>query len=94
VLDAGPFTTSYYATAERTLPELLQLLGEGDFERATELWHATLRRSASTAWEHASTGLGRSPRALRADAKFLPRFHGLLKEHVPATEPSTIAKEA
>ena len=94
VLDTGPFTTGYYATAERSLPELLQLLGEGDFERVTELWHATLRHSASTAWEHASISLGRSSRALRADAKFLPRFYGLLKKHVPAIEPSTIAKEA
>lgn len=94
LLDTGPFTTGYYATAERALPELLQLLGEGDFERATELWHAALRRSALTAWEHASTGLGRSSRALRADAKFLPRFHGLLNKQVPATESSPTAKEA
>lgn len=94
VLDAGPFTVGYYATAERTLPELLQLLGEGDFDRATSLWHAALRRSALTAWEHASTALGRSSRALRADAKFLPRLHGLLDKQVPATESSTTAKEA
>lgn len=94
VLDVGPFTTSYYATAERTLPELLQLLGEGDFERATELWHATLRRSASIAWESASTGLGRSSRALRADAKFLLRFYSLLNKQVPITESSATVKEA
>ncbi|WP_434212667.1 type I-E CRISPR-associated protein Cse1/CasA [[Pseudomonas] boreopolis] len=94
MLDTGPFTTSYYATAERTLPELLRLLGEGDFVQATTLWHATLRHSALTAWERASTGLGRSPRALRADAKFRPHFHGLLNKHVPITESSTTAKEA
>lgn len=94
VLESGPLIPGYYATAERTLPELLHLLGEGDFDRATELWHAALRRSALTAWEHASIGLGRSSRALRADAKFLPRFHGLLNKHVPITESSTTAKEA
>lgn len=94
ILDTGPFSTSYYAAAERAVPGLLALLGEGDFAGATALWHATLRRSAFSAWHHVSTGLGRSPRALRADARLLPRFHGLLNRHVPESEPSTIAKEA
>ncbi|MCO7639223.1 type I-E CRISPR-associated protein Cse1/CasA [Pseudomonas sp. S 311-6] len=94
ILDASPFTTRYYATAERTLPELLGLLGEGDFEQATERWHAILRSSALVAWEQVSIGLGRSSRALRADARCLPRFHGLLNKHVPVIEPPATAKEA
>lgn len=94
VLDTGPFITSYYASAERALPEVLQLLGEGDFDLAAGLWYAALRRSALTAWRHACTGLGRSARALRADAKCLPRFHGLLKKHVPVARTTLTAEEA
>lgn len=94
LLDAGPFAVNYYATAERALPELLQLLGEGDYVQATTHWHAVLRSSAKKAWKGACTALGRSPRALRADAKFLPRFHRLLNQQVPVTEPSMSAKEA
>ncbi|MFT4192237.1 MAG: type I-E CRISPR-associated protein Cse1/CasA [Comamonas sp.] len=94
LLDAGPCAASYYATAERTLPELLHLLGEGDYAQATTLWNAALRLSAQTAWRSVVSALGQSPRALRADARFLPRFHGLLNKHVPVSEPSTIAKEA
>lgn len=94
IFDAGPFNASYYAAAERALPDLLDLLGEGDFAQATALWHLTLRRSASAAWHRLSTGLGRSSSALRADARALPRFRGLLNRHLPDTDPSTTASEA
>lgn len=94
LIDAGPFTASFFAVAERALPELLALLGEGQFAQADMRWSAELRRSAQTAWARVQAGLGRSPRALRADAKFLPRFHGLLNKQMPKSETSTTAKEA
>lgn len=93
VLGAGPFASSYFAAVERALPLVLQHLGEGQFEEADQLWNATLRRSALLAWDRVVAGLGHSPRALRADAKFLPRFHGLLNKQVPKTEMSLTEKE-
>lgn len=89
LLDAGPFAVSYFAAAERSLPELLGLVGAGDFDQAGSRWSAALRTGAQGAWNRVVAGLGRSPRALRADARFLSRFHGLLNKHVPTPKTTT-----
>lgn len=94
LLDAGPFAASYFAAAERSLPELLGMVGAGDFDLAGSRWNVALRHSAQGAWSRVVAGLGRSPRALRADARFLPRFHGLLNKHVPTSRTTTITEEA
>ena len=83
LLDAGPFALSYFAAVERALPSLYQQLGEGLFEEADAAWGQVMRRSAEDAWTLLQRGLGSTPRALRADARFLPRFHGLLNKAVP-----------
>jgi CRISPR system Cascade subunit CasA len=89
----GSFAPTYFSFAERTLPDLLRLLGEGENDQAETLWSDTLRKAARFAWEQILTDMGHSSRALRADAKFLPRFHGMLNKYVPEPE-STILKEA
>lgn len=94
LLAAGPFAASFFSTAERIVAELLLLLGEGRFEQADTVWNAALRRSARNAWDRVLAGLGGSPRALRADARFLPRFYSLLNKHTPKPEESIVAKEA
>ncbi|MDO4725075.1 MAG: type I-E CRISPR-associated protein Cse1/CasA [Comamonadaceae bacterium] len=94
LLDAGPFASSYFASAERLLPEILQQLGDGQFELATRNWDQALRSCASTAWHQVVQGMGQASSALRADAKYLPRFHALLNKQLPKPEPQSTHKEA
>jgi CRISPR system Cascade subunit CasA len=93
LLDAGPFAASYFAEAERALPQMMRLVGEGKSDQAELLWRNTLRAAAQLAWNQVLAGLGSSVRALQADAKFWPRFHGLLNKLVPRPE-FDLAKEA
>lgn len=94
LLEAGPFASSYFASAERLLPEVLQQLGNGQFESATRVWNQALRSSAATAWHTVVQGMGWSAIALRADARYLPRFHALLNKQLPKPKSSPIHKEA
>lgn len=94
VLEAGPFSLSYFSAAERALPGILQALGEGKFEWAGSYWNAALRESAILAWERVVSSLGYSSRALRADAKLLQRFYGLLNKQVPKTNTPLNDKES
>ena len=94
LFEVGPFPSIYFAMAERALPEVMRLLAEGDYAGATHHWDGALRRSALAAWSDAVTGLGKSTRALRAEARAWPRFHDLLAQHVPAADTSTTVEEA
>lgn len=94
LLDSGQFSSGYFSTAERALPELLRLLGEGRFEQADVVWSAALRKAAKAAWDQVLKGMGYSPRALRADALFRSRFLGFLNKHLPDPEIVMTAKEA
>lgn len=87
------FGPNYFASAERALPEAMRLIGEENYDDAEVLWSTTLREAAQGAWDQLLAGLGGSPRALKADAKFWPRFHGLLNKLVPKQESLTV-KEA
>jgi CRISPR system Cascade subunit CasA len=86
LLNTGSFTNNYFSFVERVLPKLLRLLGKGDYEKADVLWCATLRNASLDAWKQLLASLGYSARALRADARFLPRFYGVLRKHVPKSE--------
>ncbi|RMX15405.1 type I-E CRISPR-associated protein Cse1/CasA [Vandammella animalimorsus] len=94
LLDTGSFASSYFASAERFLPEVLRQLGDGQFESATRDWNQALRSSASTAWHQVVQGMGLSVSALRSDAKYLPRFHALLNKHFPRAESHPVYEEA
>jgi CRISPR system Cascade subunit CasA len=83
ILNNSPLAASYFAAAERTLPQVMDLIADSQFEQAEAMWGETLRSSAFNAWEQVRSGLGQSARALRADAKCWPRLHGLLNKHVP-----------
>lgn len=83
LFDNGPCTPSFFARAERALPDLLSLIGEGQTDTARAHWNATLRHAAHQAWQQVVEGLGGSARALRADARYWPRFHHLLDRQVP-----------
>lgn len=92
-LKAGPLATSFFAAAERALPKIMRLIDENRTDEAIEVWNAALREGALKSWGQVLAGIGRSPHALRADAKFWPRLHGLLNAQVPKAESNT-AKEA
>jgi len=93
VLNAGPFASTYFASAERELPKVMNLIGNTQPDDAVLLWCETLREAALRAWDQLLVGMGGSPRALKADAKYWPRFRSLLNKHVPKQEP-LIAKES
>lgn len=90
LVDAGPLAASYFAAAERALPELLDGIGAGALDEAEFLWRGVLRRSADVAWQQVLAGLGYSSRALRADARYWPRFRGLLKAQLAFSDDPTI----
>jgi CRISPR system Cascade subunit CasA len=84
VLNAGPLSATYFAQAERSLPKLLESLSI-DSEQARIFWHEALRGAAQQAWQQVVNGLGASARVLRADAKYWPRFRGLLNKQLPSS---------
>jgi CRISPR system Cascade subunit CasA len=88
-LKAGSLATSFFAAAERALPRIMQLIDANRADEAVDVWNGALRKGALKSWEQVLTGLGHSPNALRADARFWPRLHGLLNKYVPKTESST-----
>ena len=94
VLDAGPFNTTYFASAERRLPQLLKLVGAADLDAAHAAWSATLADAATQAWAAARGMLGNSAAALRADAITHGRFLALTRPLRPAITTPPQAEEA
>lgn len=96
LFDAGPAPALYFATAERALGRLMALLGSGDSDdlaRAEALWSQTLLAAAQAAWQAACDGLGRSPKALRAEARAYPRLLARLSPLRPAEDHAAVADE-
>jgi CRISPR system Cascade subunit CasA len=78
LVDAGPAGTLFFASAERHLGRVMTLLGAGELDEAETLWRQSQREAAQSAWQAVLTGLGRSAKALRAEARHYPRLQGLL----------------
>lgn len=94
LVDAGPLTPAYFAAVERAVVELIRAIGNGSPEVAQTQWHQALRAAALSAWERTVAQNGSTARALRADACYRPRLHGLLKAVVPqALSESSMAGE-
>lgn len=94
VLDTSAAAATFFATAERALPALLQRIGEGDGEGANCYWSASLLQAAESFWEILRHNLGQSPLALRAEARAWPRFRALLRELQPADPNPQPSREA
>ncbi|WPC04512.1 type I-E CRISPR-associated protein Cse1/CasA [Pseudomonas benzenivorans] len=98
LFDSGPAAALYFASAERTLGQVMVLLGSGDLddlEQAETQWRQALLAAAQAAWQAVREGLGRSPGALRAEAKLYPRLLALLSPlRSPENTLSTADKEA
>lgn len=94
MLDTGASAATFFAIAERGLPMLLRLIGEGDGEGAHRHWLDSLLQAAEGCWEGLRRTLGQSPLALRAEARAWPRFRALLRELRPAVSNPEKPKEA
>ncbi|PJK08193.1 type I-E CRISPR-associated protein Cse1/CasA [Lysobacteraceae bacterium NML120232] len=92
-LDVSSFSASYFAQAERYLPEVLQQLGLGEFAQATQSWNQALRDSAMAAWRQLVHSMGGGVLAWRADAKYAGAFHAVLNKHAPKPETDSAHKE-
>lgn len=68
VVDAGPCAATYFSTAERALQCLMQLIAQGELDKADDVWRRTLAIAAATAWQTTFHSLGQSTAALRAEA--------------------------
>lgn len=86
IMASGPAAAIFFSGAERALPKLMQQIAAGDIESADREWKTALQKAARNAWEAVRRSLGDSPAALKADAKFYPRFIGLLKSLIPSTD--------
>ena len=84
LVESGPLSPTYFATAERELGGVMALIAADQLEEADALWHRTLRSAALTAWHRVLSGMGHSPRALKAEAQCSPLLHGALHKHLPA----------
>jgi len=93
LVDSGPLAATYFAEAERALPALLQSIGDGLPEQTDALWNDALRHAAERAWNSVLVGLGSSANALRADARYWPRFRSLLNKRVPNSKQTLTEKE-
>lgn len=93
LLKAGPFSTTYFATAERSLSPMLDALATDRLDAAEALWTRTLRDAAHVAWQQVLKGMGVSAKALRAHAMFWPRFQHVLRQRLPLPEQS-VTEEA
>ena len=83
---AGPLAAIYFAALERSLPDLMEALGRGDFDAADQHWQQALSRAARRAWHHMMDGLGAGARVLKANAMFGPRMHGLVAKYAPRND--------
>jgi len=94
LVEAGPLASTYFAQAQRSLDSLLQLIATDQTENADALWRGALRRAAEQAWSEVLAGLGSSIQAIRADARYWPRFYGLLNRQFSPIDHLTSDKEA
>lgn len=94
LLDGGAATSVFFSHAERALPQLLQHIAHADAEAAENHWSARLLEAAQVSWTVLAQQLGRTPQAIRAEARVWPRFQGVLREFRPASPITQLPEEA
>jgi CRISPR system Cascade subunit CasA len=82
-LDNGPAAQTFFAGIESDLPRLLALIAATQFETAQALWSEALQKAALKTWDLLRQTLGKSPAALRAEARAFPRFRSWLRSLRP-----------
>ncbi len=79
LLDASGATPAFFAIAERGLPQLLELEASGDGDALVRHWAGVQLEAAEAWWTQLQQVLGRTARALRAEAQQWPKYHRLWK---------------
>lgn len=80
VLDTGTCAAVYFSNAERSLPRLLQRIGNDQIDEADRLWRNALAVSAQAAWHAAYRSQGPSTATIRAEARVHSKLRLLLRE--------------
>lgn len=89
LVDRGPFTATYFATAERELWALMDCVARGDADASNALWQRTMANAADLAWKRVVAALGSSARVMQSEARCSLRLRRLLREHLPAAVPAS-----
>lgn len=83
VFDNGSSGAAYFSTLERHLPQLLQLIAEGQMDAADTRWRAARLSAVELAWATVCRQLGDNTRALRARALAEPDYLVLIQPLYP-----------
>jgi CRISPR system Cascade subunit CasA len=83
IVDTGSSAATFFAMMERDLPRLIKLIAAAEFDTAQTLWSQSLLRAVVATWDLLRQGMGRSPSALRAEARAFPRFCALRRSLQP-----------
>lgn len=79
VLDKGPVPAIFFSAIESFFPQLLKLIAASHDEDAYVQWSEILRKAIWKTWERLYRDLGRSPEALRAEARANPHVRALMR---------------
>lgn len=94
LFDGGAVMSVFFSHTERALPQLLQHIAHADSEAAENHWTAHLLQAAQASWTVLVQQLGRTPQAIRAEARAWPSFQGVLREFRPANPITQSPEEA
>jgi CRISPR system Cascade subunit CasA len=93
LFDAGPATAMFFARVEQALDRLMGLLARQEVDAADTLWKQSLWNAAHAAWQAVFDDMGRSARAVCAEAKRFGQLSARLRDLRPATVTSPTAQE-
>ncbi|MCL7462699.1 type I-E CRISPR-associated protein Cse1/CasA [Pseudomonas sp. NW5] len=94
LLDASGATPAFFAIAERGLPQLLALEASGDGDALVRHWAGVQLAAARAWWDQLQGVLGRTARALRAEAQQWPKFQGICNKLKQVAQPDHSKEEA
>lgn len=87
IFDLSPVAASFFSEVERYLAPVLVRLADGELDGAESAWDAALLAAAEKTWDILRRNLGRSPAALRAEAKAYPIFRAGLPKRLSSATP-------
>lgn len=93
LFNSGPAMPLFFATVERVLGQVMNLLAQQDVDTADAVWKQALWNAAHAAWQAVFDEAGRSPRALRAEAKHASRLFACLRDLRSTVPPPISPKE-
>lgn len=94
LLDASGATPAFFAIAERGLPQLLALEASGDGDALLRHWAGVQLQAAQAWWAQLQQVLGKTARALRAEAQQWSKFQRLCNELKKVAQSENSKEEA